>query len=162
MPMTPRQESNGVNRTPGREQCAAEGAAARPFDRHRVDEYSVVVVDKHTAEPLGRARATDKPHASDVEMFHAEEKTPDGPAANPHERLVWPWLMAGMGILGLVGVGTVMYVRGGWDAAAVGVTWLGLGYAVSWIVVWAAGLLRAKEEHEIECALDQRHRQEGR
>jgi hypothetical protein len=160
MAVTIRQDANGPvpPASPGR--GAGGVKSPRTTDRHRTDEYEVVVVDKCTAEPLGRARPTDKPHASDVEMFHAEKKTPDGSASNPHERLVWPWLMAALGILGLVGVGVVMYVRGGWDAAVVGVTWLGMGYAVSWIVVWAAGLIRAKEEHEIEVALDQRHRQQ--
>ncbi|HVU62380.1 MAG TPA: hypothetical protein VHC70_00275 [Phycisphaerales bacterium] len=153
-----RQNTNGAFRASGQDSSTRAGAAQAPEQRRLIVE-DVVVVDKHTGEPLGEILRPE-PHASDAEMFRAEEKTPDGPGANPHERRVWPWVMVGLGAVGLIGVGVVMYLHGGWDSAAVGLTWVGMGYAVAWIVVWAAGLMRAKEEREIELEIDQRHRQQ--
>lgn len=120
----------------------------------------VVIVDAHTAEPIGVGTERGTSTVSDAELFQAETKTPDGPAAMLHEDRVWPRLAALLALASLLVVGVLLYARDGWGAAMLGMVWLGMGYAVACIVVWAAGMARAREEHEIERELEQRNRQE--
>ncbi len=119
----------------------------------------VVIIDVHTAEPVGVGHVRHRSTVSDAELFQAETKTPDGPAAILHEDRIWPRLAAALALAGLLVVGVLLYARDGWGAAAMGMVWLGMGYAVACIVVWAAGLARARDEHEIERELEQRSKQ---
>ncbi|HMN39566.1 MAG TPA: hypothetical protein PKE29_01890 [Phycisphaerales bacterium] len=119
----------------------------------------VVIVDTNTAEPVGAGDAQAPSTVTDAELFQAQTRAPDGPGAMLHEERIWPRLAAVLALIGLVAVGAWLYLRDGWGAATMGVVWLIMGYAVAWIVVWAAGLARVREQHEIERELDQRHRQ---
>jgi hypothetical protein len=67
-----------------------------------------------------------------------------GPAAN--ERRVVPWVVGGLAVIGLVVVGSVIGLSEGWRAGLVAVVLVLLAYCVSWIVVWGAGVMRAKDE----------------
>ena len=133
-------------------------AAARSTDSQGVVSKSVhvvplpeevVVIDLSTAQPLSRGGVVGV-RASDAEMFKGEHTTPDGSAAMPHERQYLPWVVGGLAVGGLLIVGIGMFLVGGVQAMAVGLAWVLAGYAVAWIVVWAAGLARAREEAEIE------------
>jgi hypothetical protein len=75
----------------------------------------------------------------------------------PHEHRATPWLLGSMAVAGLAIVCSGMYAVGGLQAAAVGAAWLVAGYAAAWSVVWGAGLLRARDELEIEDHLHKRH-----
>lgn len=116
----------------------------------------VVVIDLSTAQPVSRGEVVEV-RASDAEMFKGEHTTPDGSAAMPHERQYLPWMVGGLAAGGLLIVGTGMFLVGGVQAMAVGLAWVLAGYAVAWIVVWAAGLARAREEAEIERGIVLRH-----
>ena len=117
--------------------------------RPAMPDFNVVVLDAVTAIPLGRASGA-APHATDAEMFKGEHSTPDGSAAHPHERRFLGVMVGGLATMGLLIVGVSMFIVGGVQAMAMGLTWVLAGYAVAWIVVWAAGIARAKEEAEIE------------
>lgn len=117
--------------------------------RAAMPDFDVVVLDAVTAVPLGRASSAE-PHATDAEMFEGEHVTPDGSAAMPHERRFLRLMVGGLATMGLLIVGVSMYVVGGVQAMAMGLTWVLAGYAVAWIVVWAAAMARAREEAEIE------------
>ena len=117
--------------------------------RAAMPDFNVVVLDAITAIPLGRASGAE-PHATDAEMFEGEHMTPDGSAAFPHERRFLRRMVGGLATMGLLVVGVSMYIVGGVQAMAMGLTWVLAGYAVAWIVVWAAAMARAKEEAEIE------------
>lgn len=126
----------------------SQGVVSKPVRVVPLPE-EVVVVDLATAQPLSRGVVVGV-RASDAEMFKGEHATPDGSAAMPHERQYLPWVMGGLAVGGLVIVGTGMFLVGGVQAMAVGLAWVLAGYAVAWIVVWAAGLARAREEEDIE------------
>jgi hypothetical protein len=119
-------------------------------------EREVVVVDAFTSRSQGTVPDRVVP-ASDAEMFKAEHETPDGSAALPHERQYLKWVVGGLASAGLLVVGISMYAVGGVQAMAVGMTWVIAGYAVAWIVVWAAGMARAREEAEIEREIAIKH-----
>jgi hypothetical protein len=123
-----------------------------------IPKHEIVVLDAATAESIGTQRPPGRPdELSDAELFKAEHAMPDGSAAMPHERQYIPWMIAGLAIAGLVIVGLGMFAVGGLSAAIVGLVWVLMGYAVAWSVVWMAGLIRVKEEHEIEEALHVLH-----
>ncbi len=109
----------------------------------------VVVVDFSTARAVSRGAAVGI-RASDAEMFKAEHTTPDGSGAMAHEGRYLGWVVGLLAAGGLLIVGVGMFIVGGVQAMAVGLAWVLAGYAVAWIVVWAAGLARAREEQEIE------------
>jgi hypothetical protein len=119
------------------------------------------VVDGVTHRPVLPAKEGTR-SATDAEMLRAEHKTPDGSAASPHEGRYLPLLIGGLAIGGLLIVGIGMFVVGGVQAMAMGLTWVLAGYAVAWIVVWAAGMARAKEEAEIEREIGLRNANESR
>lgn len=103
------------------------------------------------SEPLRKAEKNPPLElAPDDELLRAERKNPEGAPALAHEWLYTPWLMGALAVIGLIVVGSVMGAAAGWRAALLGIVWLMLGYAVSWIVVWGAGLMRLKEEQELE------------
>lgn len=109
----------------------------------------VVVVDFSTAQPQSRGGVVEV-HASDAEMFKAQHTTPDGSGAHAHEGRYLGWVVGLLAAGGLLIVGAGMFIVGGVQAMAVGLAWVLAGYAVAWIVVWAAGLARAREEAQIE------------
>jgi hypothetical protein len=119
----------------------------------------VIVLDADTAEPIGTTQPPKDRIVPQAEAFQAETTLPEGAPAIHRERKVWPPLMAAMAVIGMIVVGGFFAAYGGWSAAAMAMTWLALGYAVSWIVVWAAGVFRARDEKEVEAQIDQRHRQ---
>ncbi|MCC6321566.1 MAG: hypothetical protein IT438_09060 [Phycisphaerales bacterium] len=90
-----------------------------------------------------------KVHAPAEQLRKAESHIPDGPSALAYEAPILPWVI---GALAAVGIGVVAFLMSpsGWRAVLIGEVWLLMGYAVSWIVVWGAGLMRARDEHEIE------------
>ena len=117
--------------------------------RVALPEREVVVIDGFTAESHSIGRP-ERPHVSNELMFKAEHGMPDGSAAHPNEHHFVPLMIAGLALFGLVVVGVSMYIVGGVQAMGMGLAWVIAGYAVGWSVVWAAGMIRTKEEGEIE------------
>ncbi len=120
-----------------------------------------MVVDAFTTRPVMRS-AEHLEHVTDAEMLRAEHTTPDGSAALPHEGRYLPLLIGGLATGGLLIVGIGMFIVGGVQAMAMGLAWVLAGYAVAWIVVWAAGVARAREEAEIEREIALKHASETR
>jgi hypothetical protein len=113
----------------------------------------VIIVDPVTTEPILEQPRVAPEKPTDVELLNADHALPDGTPSDAHERRTTPWLIGGLAIFGLVLVGTVMFIADGVEAMFVALTWMIVGYSVAWIVVWAAGLLRARDEKEVEDAL---------
>ncbi len=81
----------------------------------------------------------------DVVLDIERHVSPDGAGPSTGERLL-PVLMSVMALLGVAIVGTVMGIADGWRAALLGIGAVLTGCSVSWIVVWGAGVIRAREE----------------
>jgi hypothetical protein len=84
-----------------------------------------------------------------------QQNMPEGPGAVVEERKQLPWLIAVFATTVLVAGAIIIGVRFGWIAGIVGIVWLLLGFAVSWSVVWGAGLLRARDEEIVEEKIEQ-------
>lgn len=127
----------------------------RPIAKTEPDE--IIIIDKFTAEPLAAGPPATDSDLSPVEILEAEHHTPEGSPGIVHEHRATPWLIGGLAFSGLLIVGLSMFAVGGVQAMAVGMVWLCGGYAAAWSVVWGAGLLRARDEVEIEDQLHQQH-----
>ena len=136
----------------------SQGVVSKPVRVVPLPE-EVVVIDFSTAQPLSRGAVVGI-HASDAEMFKHEHTTPDGSGAMAHEGRYLGWVVGLLAAGGLLIVGVGMFIVGGVQAMAVGLAWVLAGYAVAWIVVWAAGLARAREEQEIEREIVMRNARE--
>lgn len=100
------------------------------------------VVMETSKEEIRRAhRAVPEYVVLDIERH----VSPEGAGPAMHERLL-PVLMSGMALLGIAIIGVVLGVAGGWRAALLGIGAVLTGCAVAWIVVWGAGVMRAREE----------------
>lgn len=120
------------------------GHAAWSVERPSGDRTTVVETTKEDERAKEAAKAPPPELVLDVERH-----MPDGAGPTATERLLMPWVVGVLAVLGVVVVGTVLGFSAGWRAAIIGIGWVLLAYLVSWIVVWGAGLLRAKEEREI-------------
>ena len=118
---------------------------------HEPLKSSVVVVSKNVGED-GRRTLTERftGPASPEKIIAAERHVPEGVGPSLHEGAVLPWLIGGMGVVGLLAVASSLYLIDGWRATAIGVVWVLMGYAVAWSVVWGAGMFRAADEKHIE------------
>lgn len=87
-------------------------------------------------------------------VLDIERHTPEGAGVSSHECRWLPVLMPGLALLGITTVMMVLGVSEGWRAGLLGAGAVLTGCAVSWIVVWGAGLMRRREEtqirHEVE------------
>jgi len=79
-----------------------------------------------------------------------QQQMPEGSGALVEERQMLPWLIGGLATAGLIIGAIIIGWSSGWAAAATGIVWLLMGYAVAWSVVWGAGLLRARDEEIVE------------
>lgn len=81
----------------------------------------------------------------DVVLDIERHVSPDGAGPSMQEWML-PVLMSCMALLGVAIVGTVLGLASGWRAALLGIGAVLTGCSVSWIVVWGAGVMRAREE----------------
>ncbi len=96
------------------------------------------------------------PAVTEPELVAEHQKhMPEGQGAMVEERNMTPWVMAILATSVLVAGALVIGLSFGWVAAIVGIVWLLMGYAVSWSVVWGAGLFRARDEEIVEEKVDQ-------
>lgn len=84
----------------------------------------------------------------DVVLDVERHVSPEGAGPTMRERML-PVLMSGLAVLGVAIVGTVLGVASGWRAALLGIGAVMTGCSVGWIVVWGAGVARAREERYV-------------
>ena len=124
--------------------------AAVPLNRASTTSFLAASSDAAKHRECVEVRDTDALIAPAEKIIAAEHHVPEGAGHCLHERMVLPWLIGGMGVLGVAAVGGSLFLIDGWRAAALGVVWVLLGYAVAWSVVWGAGLFRAADEKHVE------------
>lgn len=94
--------------------------------------------------------------ATEPELVIEHQKhMPDGQGVLVEERAILPWVAGALATAVLIAGAIMIGATVGWIAAVVGIVWLVMGFAVSWSVVWGAGLLRAQDERLVEEKLDQ-------
>lgn len=119
-------------------------------------DVSIADDDLPTVPPHVVEAKPSPPHLplDEVLIVEHEKHMPEGVGIVPEERRIWPWVAGALATVGLIIGAVVIGATVGWSAAVVGIIWLLMGYAVSWIVVWGAGLLRAGDEREAERKVD--------
>jgi hypothetical protein len=127
-------------------------AGSGSFAFHQADDVPIVpprvlpVIDL----PAPHHAATEP----DLVVEH-QKHMPDGQGAMVEEAATLPWVMGILATIVLIAGALVIGFTMSWTAALVGIVWLVMGYAVSWSVVWGAGLCRASDERIVEAKLDQ-------
>ncbi|MBX3404382.1 MAG: hypothetical protein KF699_13305 [Phycisphaeraceae bacterium] len=123
------------------------GASSRPVSLASVADDDLPTVPPHVIEAK-----PSPPHMplDEVLIIEHEKHMPEGVGILPEERRLWPWVAGGLATAGLLIGAVVIGATVNWLAAAVGIIWLLMGYAVAWIVVWGAGLMRSQDEVEAE------------
>ena len=127
------------------------GATSRPGSLASVADDDLPTVPPHVIEAK-----PSPPHMplDEVLIVEHEKHMPEGVGAMAEERRIWPWVAGALATVGLIVGAVVIGATVDWSAAVVGVIWLLMGYAVAWIVVWGAGLMRDGDEVEAEHKVD--------
>lgn len=116
-------------------------------------------VDEFPTVPPRVRPVIELPHpthaATEPELVIEHQKhMPDGQGVLVEEGTVLPWVAGALATIVLIAGAVVIGATVGWSAAVVGIVWLIMGFAVSWSVVWGAGLLRMQDERIVEEKLD--------
>ena len=121
------------------------------FAFRNVDDFPTVPSRVHPViDVLAPTHAATEPEL----VVEHQKHMPDGQGVMVEERVLFPWVVGGLATLVLIAGAILIGSSVGWIAAVVGIVWLLMGYAVSWSVVWGAGLFRAQDEQTVETMLD--------